>query len=96
MTIRRLVIDVLMPLDPPIVLYAEKISQLENTDGVNIHVIEIDEKTRTVEMTIEGVNLSFEAIKKVIEELGGSVHSIDRISAGSRIVESKVTEDTQR
>jgi hypothetical protein len=89
MPIRRLVIDVLMPLEPSIVEYAEKISVLEKTDGVNIHVFEIDEKTRTVEMTIEGEDLSFDTIRETIEELGGSVHSIDRISAGSRIVESK-------
>jgi hypothetical protein len=96
MPIRRLVIDVLMPLEPSIVSYAEKLSQLHNTDGVNIHVLEIDEKTRTVEMTIEGDDLSFEAIKQVIEQMGGSVHSIDRISAGSRIVESKAEGTTQR
>jgi len=96
MTIRRLVIDVLMPLEPPIIEYAEKISKLDDTDGVNIHVLEIDEKTRTVEMTIEGEDLDFDEIKKIIEGLGGSVHSIDRVSAGFRIVESKVTEETQK
>jgi hypothetical protein len=96
MPVRRLVIDVLMPLEPSIVSYAEKISSLDNTDGVNIHVLEIDEKTRTVEMTIEGEDLSFETIKKVIEDMGGSVHSIDRVSAGSRIVESKWMDTQQR
>jgi hypothetical protein len=95
MPIRRLVIDVLMPLEPSIIPYATKISELKGTDGVNIHVLEIDEKTRTVEMTIEGEDLSFETIKEIIEEAGGSVHSIDRIAAGSRIVESRVTGSTQ-
>ena len=56
-----------------------------------MHVLEVDERTKTVEMTIEGDALSFEGIKKVIEEIGGSVHSIDRVSAGSKIVESKAT-----
>lgn len=89
MPIRRLVIDVLMPLEPSIVEYAEELSELERTDGVNIHVFEIDERTRTVEMTIEGEDLSFEAIKQIIERYGGSVHSVDSISAGSKIIESK-------
>jgi hypothetical protein len=89
MPIKRLVIDVLMPLEPSIIEYAQKISAIENTDGVNIVVMEIDEKTRTVSMTIEGKDLDFEKIKKVIEETGGSVHSVDQISAGTRIVESK-------
>jgi hypothetical protein len=96
MPVRRLVIDVLMPLEPSIVSCAEKISSLEHTDGVNIHVLEIDEKTRSVEMTIEGEDLSFDTIKEVIEDMGGSVHSIDRVSAGSRIVESKWTDTTPR
>jgi hypothetical protein len=44
MTIRRLVIDVLMPLEPSIIECAEKISALEKTDGVNVNVLEIDER----------------------------------------------------
>jgi hypothetical protein len=89
MPIKRLVIDVLIPHDPDVLAYAEKISTLEKTAGVNIHVLEHDEKTQTVEMTIEGEALPFEDIKKVIEDLGGSIHSIDQVSAGSKIVESK-------
>jgi len=52
-------------------------------------VLEVDEKTKIVEVTIEGEALWFEDIKQVIEELGGSVHSIDQVSAGSRIIDSK-------
>jgi len=47
-------------------------------------------------MTIEGEALSFEDIRKAIEQLGGSVHSIDRISAGSRIVNSKAKAEGER
>jgi hypothetical protein len=89
MTVRRLVIDVLIPHDPSEIVYAERISELDGIEGITVHVMEVDEKTKTVEMTIEGEALSFEDIKKVIEELGGSVHSVDRVSAGSRIVDSK-------
>lgn len=90
MQIKRLVVDVLIPREPGVLTYAEKISELEKTDGLTIRVMEIDEKTKTVEMTIEGADLSFDAIKGVIEELGGSVHSIDEVSAGSRIIKCKV------
>ena len=89
MPVRRLVIDVLIPHEPSEITYAESISELEGIEGVTVHVMEVDEKTKTVEMTIEGEALSFKDIEKVIEELGGSVHSIDRVSAGSRIVDSK-------
>ena len=89
MTVKRLVIDVLIPHDPGEIVYTEKISELEGTEGITVHVMEVDEKTKTVEMTIEGEALLFEDIKEIIEELGGSVHSIDRVSAGSRIVDSR-------
>jgi hypothetical protein len=89
MTVRRLVIDVLIPHHPSEVVYAKRISQLDGTEGVTVHLLEMDEKTKTVEMTIEGDALSLDAIRKSIEELGGSVHSVDRVSAGSRIVDSK-------
>ncbi|MCD6567554.1 MAG: DUF211 domain-containing protein [Dehalococcoidia bacterium] len=86
MQIRRLVLDVLIPQEPPVVAFAERISDMNNVDGVTIRVSEIDERTKSVEMAIEGENLSIEDISKEIEDLGGSVHSIDRVSAGSRIV----------
>jgi len=89
MTIRRLVIDVLIPHEPSEIVYAERLSELNGTEGATVHVLEVDEKTKTVEITIEGEALSFEDIKEIIEELGGSVHSVDRVSAGSRIVDSK-------
>jgi uncharacterized protein len=89
MAIKMLVIDVLAPHEPDVLVYAERISELDGADGVTVHVLEVDEKTKSVEMTIEGEDLSFEAIKKIIEELGGSIHSIDLVSAGSKVVESK-------
>lgn len=95
MPIKRIVVDVLMPHDLDVLDFAEKIAGLNNVDGANVHVMEVDEKTKTVEVTIEGKSLSFKDIKKVVEELGASVHSIDMVSAGSRVVESKVTKQEE-
>lgn len=89
MQIRRLVVDVLIPYDPNVLAYAENIGDIEGVQGVTIRVLEVDEKTRTLEMTIEGEALSFEAISKAIDNLGGAIHSIDEVSAGARIVEAK-------
>jgi hypothetical protein len=90
--IKRIVVDVLIPHNLDILDFAERLARLNKVDGANIHVLEFDEKTKTVEVTIEGKSLSFRAIKGVIEELGASVHSIDMVSAGSRVIESKVNE----
>ena len=86
MAIRRLVIDVLIPHEPDVLTYANLINDLPGTDGITIDVVENDERTKTVEITIEGEDLPFENIKQVIEDTGGSIHSIDQVSAGNTIV----------
>lgn len=86
MALRRIVIDVLIPHDLSVVDLAEKIAEVEGVDGASVHVLEVDERTKTVEVTIDGASLSFDAIKDVTEELGGSVHSVDMVSAGSKLV----------
>ncbi len=78
--------DVLKPHQPTVIEYADKITELTGIDGLTLNVMEIDDKTQTIEIALEGKNLPFEEIKQVIETLGGSIHSIDQVSAGSRIV----------
>ncbi len=90
MAIKRMVMDVLVPHEPQVLDFAEKLSALEQVDGVTIQVLEIDEMTKSIEITIEGQALVYDDIRRVIEELGGSIHSIDRVSAGMRIVEPDV------
>ena len=92
MPVRRLVIDVLIPHNLSILHLAEKMAEVEGVDGANVHVLEVDEKTKTVEMTIDGGSLSFDAIKEVTEELGGSVHSVDMVSAGAKLIEPEAAE----
>lgn len=87
MQIRKVIIDVLIPHTPDILAYAEKISDLEEVEGLTIGVVEVDERTKTLEMAIEGEGLSFSRIRETVEDLGGSIHSIDEVSAGSRIVQ---------
>lgn len=88
MQLRRILIDVLKPHDPSIIVYAEKLAALKCVDGVNILVVEIDDKTESIGVTIEGGSLNFNSIEKVIEKLGGSIHSVDMVSAGSHVVEA--------
>jgi len=90
--LRRLVLDVLKPHEPSNVLLALKLSEVENVDGVNLTLMEMDQNTETLKITIVGNNMDFEKIKKVIEELGGVIHSVDEIVAGKVIVEKVKTE----
>ncbi len=90
--IRRLVLDVLKPHEPQSTVFALKLSEIDNVAGVNVTLAEIDQATESVKITIVGDDLDYAEIKKVIEDLGGVVHSIDEVVAGKVIVESVRTE----
>jgi len=55
--------------------------------GVNVSLLEIDQKTETVKISIVGENINFHEIEDAIECLGGSIHSIDKVAAGKKIIE---------
>jgi len=86
------VLDVLKPHEPSNVILALRLSEVENVDGVNLSLSEMDQNTETLKITIVGNNMDFEKIKKVIEDLGAVIHSVDEIVAGNVIVERVKTE----
>lgn len=88
MNVRRLVLDVDKAVDRPTLLdLAEAISRVPGVEAVNLTVTEIDIETVGFNVTIEGENLSYEALARAIEHTGAVVHSIDQLVAGNRIVE---------
>ncbi|MEJ2412322.1 MAG: DUF211 domain-containing protein [Anaerolineales bacterium] len=89
--LRRIVLDVLKPLEPNIVDLVQKVSDLEGVDGVNITIYEIDHHVENAKITVEGEQLSYRTLHDLIVETGGAVHSIDEVAAGKRTVEEVVT-----
>jgi hypothetical protein len=85
--LRRLVLDVLKPLEPSIVQLAQLLADLEGVDGVNISIYEIDRRVENAKVTVEGHDLHYEKVAYVIEEQGGSIHSIDEVAAGKTLIE---------
>jgi hypothetical protein len=47
----------------------------------------VDQETENIKVIIEGFNLNFKWIRKTIEEMAGSVHSVDAVYAGEEIIE---------
>jgi len=84
--IQRMVLDVLKPHEPPMLDFTQALAELEFVEGVNISLVEVDEKVRNIKITVEG-NIDFEQIKEVIQEEGGSIHSVDQVVAGEELVE---------
>ena len=90
MSIRRIVLDVLKPIKgSTIVDLAGKLTELEGIDGVNISVTDMDVETMGLMVIVEGPNVNFEEVKKVLEEDGCAIHSIDEVAAGNRLVEGR-------
>ncbi|MHC1605257.1 MAG: DUF211 domain-containing protein [Candidatus Methanofastidiosia archaeon] len=85
--LKLIVLDVLKPHKPILPDFAEKLSAIPQVVGVNVSLLEIDQKTETVKVSIVGENIDFKTLEKAIEELGGTIHSIDKVAAGKQIVE---------
>lgn len=83
----RLVIDVLKPHDPSMIEYAQTLEQIEGVEGVTATLVEIDEEVQNIKITMEGQGIEYEEVKQIIEDKGGSIHSVDEIATGERIVE---------
>lgn len=79
--VKRVVLDVLKPHTPGVLEFATAIAQSGPDHVVKIRVLERDEKTETVAVTIEGGDITLETVGEVISRLGGSVHSVDEVEA---------------
>ncbi len=88
--IRRIVLDILKPHQPSIVEISQKLSELDGVEGVNSSLIEVDEEVRNIKITIEG-SFDEKSVRNVIEEEAGSIHSIDEVAVGERLVDKVKT-----
>jgi hypothetical protein len=93
--LKRLVLDVLKPHKPTVVELSLELSTLEGIEGVNVIMNEIDQQVENVKIIIAGGNMHFESIKNKLEEMGATIHSVDEVAAGRRIVEEvRTPQDT--
>ena len=89
--VRRLVLDVLKPHDPSILDLAQQLSELPGVEAVNISIYEIDRMVENAKITLEGTEIIYEQVRKVISDNGGTVHSLDEVVAGRMIIDDAET-----
>ncbi len=82
--IKRLVLDVLKPHHPNALDFTAALVDQVNNTRIKLNVVEVDEKTESVILVIDGDDIDFVAISEHITALGGSVHSIDEVEVVSR------------
>ncbi len=80
-SVQRLVLDVLKPHQPNALEFASVIATaLGDGYRVEVRVTEVDDKTETLLVAIEGNELDFDLVNSTITESGASLHSIDEVS----------------
>ena len=78
-TVKRIVLDVLKPHEPNALEFSKTIANIGVSYRVNLTVLEMDKKTETLQIAIEGNAIDFDAIQSAIHDMGGSLHSIDEV-----------------
>lgn len=79
--IKKIVLDVLKPQTPTIIEFAQAILKVKGVKGFEVTHVELDRDVEKIKIVVTGNNLNFSKIKKVIEESGGVIHSIDGVLA---------------
>lgn len=85
MTLRRLVLDVLIPHDPSLLSFTEHVTDVESVDAATVSLVERDTEVQNVKITLEGTNIDYGTIDAAISDAGGTIHSVDQVSCGDYI-----------
>ncbi|WP_226013399.1 DUF211 domain-containing protein [Halomicrobium salinisoli] len=91
--VRRLVLDVLKPHEPPLPEFTTQLSDAESVEGVSASLLEHDKEVQNVEVTLSGEALTYESIEEAVEALGGTVHSVDQVACGELAADGRPSED---
>lgn len=78
----RLVLDILKPHEPNVLEFSTLLAEQGNL-RVAVTVLEMDDKTETLEVVVEGPDIDFERIRNEIASFGASLHSIDEVEVES-------------
>jgi hypothetical protein len=77
--VKRIVLDVLKPHHPNALEFAASLAALGPDYRIALSVAEVDERTETLVVEIDGDNIDFQAVTDAINAMGASVHSIDEV-----------------
>lgn len=89
--VRRLVVDVLKPHEPPLVEFSTRLSETLEVAGVTASLVEHDAEVQNVKLTLEGGDLDYDSVDEAIDRLGGTIHSVDQVACGEYVVEDRPT-----
>ncbi len=85
-SIRRLLVDALKPRETSILDLSRALCSVKGVEEVDAVVSEVDVKTETIKITIQGPNINYGELTKVMDENGVAVKGVDEV----RIVKAKL------
>ncbi len=77
--ITHIVLDVLKAHQPPLPEFASFVGELAGIKRVDVAVVEMDEKTESLRITIDGVNIDYEELRSHMAKQGAVIHSVDQV-----------------
>lgn len=80
--VKRLLLDILKPHHPNVLELGKTLAAL-GEHQVKLTVLEMDDQTETLQVSITGADIDFERVQAAIDEFGASLHSIDEVEVES-------------
>lgn len=77
--ITHIVLDVLKPHQPPLPEFASFVGELPGIKKVDVSVVEMDEKTESLKVIIDGANIEYEELRSHMAKQGAVIHSVDQV-----------------
>lgn len=75
----KLVVDVLKPHQPNAFEFVSRLAEVAGVRRCQLTLEEMDKKTESVMLVIEGEDLQYSRLLEAISRMGGSVHSLDQV-----------------
>lgn len=77
--IKKIILDVLKPQNPTIIEFSQELVKIPGVKSIEVTNVELDREVEKIKLIIVGKISNFSLVRKVIENLGASIHSIDGI-----------------
>ena len=82
-------LDILKPHMPSVDLVARTLMEIEGMTKVGIKVDELDQKTASLHINVEGINIVLDEITEVLSSMNCALHSVDQVDMVKDDQESK-------
>ncbi len=77
--ITHIVLDVLKPHQPPLPDFASFLGEMDGVTRVDVSVVEMDEKTESLKIIVDGTRLDYEGLRSHMGRQGAVIHSVDQV-----------------